>query len=167
MNPDKDFSMSENLIDICFLAVTAYVRLPRSKWSRKIRQPCAVRVIVVSIAPDNTLLRRLFALLKRIVRCLAKARQQNFGFINFARILLFLSGKIATILGNQIHLSEKWCLAFRVFLLAWQETILVCWNIGLFFFVLGHQLGRHDTPSNLLNWIEKLIEFNQPWKHCI
>ena len=31
MNPDTDFSMNENLIDICFLAVTAYVRLPRAK----------------------------------------------------------------------------------------------------------------------------------------
>ena len=31
MNPDTDFSMNENLIDICFLAVTAYLRLPRAK----------------------------------------------------------------------------------------------------------------------------------------
>ena len=31
MNPDTDFSMNENLIDICFLAVTAYLRLPREK----------------------------------------------------------------------------------------------------------------------------------------
>ena len=31
MNPDTDFSMEENLIDISFLAVTACVRFPRAK----------------------------------------------------------------------------------------------------------------------------------------
>ena len=30
-NPDTDSSMNENLIDICFLAATAYVRLARAK----------------------------------------------------------------------------------------------------------------------------------------
>ena len=59
MNPHTDFSMNDDLIDICFLAVTAYVILPHSKWSRKIWQPCDVRVIVVSIVADNTLLCRL------------------------------------------------------------------------------------------------------------
>ena len=30
MNPDTDFSMSENLIDICFLAVTLAIAVTRS-----------------------------------------------------------------------------------------------------------------------------------------
>ena len=53
------FSMDENLIDVCFLSVTSHVIFPRTKWSRKIWQPCDVRVIAISIVPDNTLLRRL------------------------------------------------------------------------------------------------------------
>ena len=57
MNSETDFSIDpgieENLIDISFLAVTA------SAGCRTIWQPCDVRVIVVLIVPDNTLLRRL------------------------------------------------------------------------------------------------------------
>ena len=53
MNSETHFSIQENLIDISFLAVTACV------VSRMILQPCDVRVIVVLIVPDNTLLRRL------------------------------------------------------------------------------------------------------------
>ena len=67
MNPETDFLIDKNLIDI--------------SW-----QPCDVRVIVALIVPDNTLLRRLrvlhpkqiwiSALLIRILCCLANARQK-------------------------------------------------------------------------------------------
>ena len=58
MNSVTDFSMEleENLIDISCFAVTA---CDSCVGSRFIGQPCDVRVIVVSIVPDNTLLRRL------------------------------------------------------------------------------------------------------------
>ena len=61
----------------------------RSKWSRKMWQPCNVRMIFVSIVLDNTLLRRLQVLHQKIwifwgflpydknSICLDKARQQQ------------------------------------------------------------------------------------------
>ena len=51
--------VSRNLIDISFLAVSACVRFPRAKWPLGIWQPCDVQMIVVSIVPDNSLLRGL------------------------------------------------------------------------------------------------------------
>ena len=91
MNPETDFSINDNLIDICFLTVTAsaYVRFPHEKWSREVWQPFDVRVIVVSIVADNTLLRRLpvlhphlknfwtFCPIERRMWCLANSRQQS------------------------------------------------------------------------------------------